>query len=49
VAALRSQAKDVDLSEKSQGGKPPATQTGRPVTTRDVTEQLASAFSTPAE
>ena len=49
VAALRSQAKDVDLSEKSQGGKPPAAQTGRPVTTRDVTEQLASAFSTPAE
>ncbi len=49
VAALRAQAKDVDLSERSQGGRPPSNREDGPVTTRDVTTQLASVYATPAE
>jgi predicted TIM-barrel fold metal-dependent hydrolase len=50
VAALRAESPDVDLSLRSQGGKPPAPGAKRPVTTRDVTMQLASAFTeVPAE
>jgi predicted TIM-barrel fold metal-dependent hydrolase len=48
VAALRAEARDVDLSLRSQGGKPPREDAG-PITTRDVTQQLMSAFTTPAE
>jgi hypothetical protein len=44
VSALRAESPDVDLELRSQGGKPP-TDNVRPVTTRDVTRQLASAFS----
>ncbi len=47
--ALRAEAGDVDLSPISSGGKPPTTEAGRPVTTRDVARQLASAFVIPAE
>jgi predicted TIM-barrel fold metal-dependent hydrolase len=49
AAALRAESPDVDLSLRSQGGKPPSEETNRPVTTQDVTSQLATAFSTPAE
>ncbi len=45
AAALRAESPDVDLSLRSHGGKPPSDQEGRPVTTRDVTMQLASAFT----
>ena len=48
AGALRAEAKDVDLSPISGGGKPP-THEKRPVTTRDVTQQLASAFVGPPE
>jgi hypothetical protein len=44
VSALRAESPDVDLGLRSQGGKPP-TEEVRPVTTRDVTMQLASAFT----
>ena len=45
AGALRAQAKDVDLSPlKTGGGTPPSVEPGRPVTTADVTKQLASAF-----
>ena len=49
VAALRAQARDVDLSLIRGGGKPPSDGAGAFVTTRDVTTQLATAFATPAE
>ncbi len=49
VGALRAEAKDVDLSVKSQGGKPPSEDRGRPVNVHDVTMQLMSAFAPPAE
>ncbi len=50
VGALRAQSPDVDVAEKSiGGGKPPAFDPSKPVTTADVTQQLMSAFSTPAE
>jgi predicted TIM-barrel fold metal-dependent hydrolase len=49
AGALRAEAKGVDLSLKSQGGRPPQEQKGRYVSTQDVTTQLASAFATPAE
>jgi predicted TIM-barrel fold metal-dependent hydrolase len=49
VAALRAESPDVDLSLKSQGGKPPSEDDARPVSTQDVTTQLATAFMTPAE
>ena len=45
AAALRAESPDVDLTLKGGGGKPPSETAGRPVTTRDVTAQLASAFS----
>jgi predicted TIM-barrel fold metal-dependent hydrolase len=50
VGALRAQSPDVDLSVKSiRGGKPPSFEPGKPVTTADVTQQLMTAFQTPAE
>ena len=49
VAALRAQARDVDLSLHSGGGKPPSQQAGPFVTTKDVTTQLATVYATPAE
>jgi predicted TIM-barrel fold metal-dependent hydrolase len=45
VAALRAESPDVDLAPRSHGGKPPSESAGRPVTTRDVVAQLASAFT----
>jgi len=44
VAALRAESPDVDTSVQSQGGKPPATDTG-PVTTADIVNQLAAVFT----
>ena len=49
AAALRAESPDVDLSLKSHGGKPPSDDDTRFVSTKDITTQLASAFSTPAE
>ncbi len=49
AAALRAESPDVDLSLKSQGGKPPSEGDGPFITTQDVTSQLATAFATPAE
>ena len=48
VAALRAESPDVDLSIKSQGGKPPPTEK-RPVTTADVMQQLASVYASVPE
>ena len=39
----------VDLRLRSHGGKPPSDDPTRPVTSRDVTMQLATAFASPAE
>jgi predicted TIM-barrel fold metal-dependent hydrolase len=47
VAALRREATEVDLSLRSHGGKPPTQRPSGPVTTREVTEQLMSAFRSP--
>jgi predicted TIM-barrel fold metal-dependent hydrolase len=49
VEALRADARGVDLSLKSHGGKPPTADKGRPVTSRDVIDQLATAFASPTE
>jgi len=49
AGALRAESPNVDLSLRSQGGKPPSEEKGRFVSTKDVTTQLATAFSTPAE
>jgi len=51
AAALRAEARDVDLSMKSvRGSKPPTDgEALRPVTTADVLKQLAGAFATPVE
>ncbi len=49
VAALRAEATGVDLRLRSHGGKPPSEDPTRPVTSRDVTMQLATAFASPAE
>ncbi len=49
AAALRAESPDVDLALRSAGGKPPSQEDDRPVTTRDVTTQLATVFATPAE
>lgn len=48
AGALRAESPDVDLSLRSQGGKPP-TEKSRPVTTQDVLRQLASVYSTMPE
>jgi predicted TIM-barrel fold metal-dependent hydrolase len=46
AAALRAESPDVDVTPRRQaGGKPPVAGERRPVTTRDITEQLASAYS----
>jgi predicted TIM-barrel fold metal-dependent hydrolase len=47
VAALRAEAKDVDLSLKSAGGAPPAPEDAPFVTIGHIMKQLASAFATP--
>ena len=49
VGALRAQARDVDVSVSSKGGKAPSADRTKPVTSQDVVRQLASAFATPAE
>jgi predicted TIM-barrel fold metal-dependent hydrolase len=49
VAALRAEARDVDLSLRSQAGKPPSDDPGRPITSQDIVAQLASAFTQAAE
>ncbi len=49
VGALRAQARDVDLRLRSHGGKRPSDDPTRPVTSRDIANQLASAFTAPAE
>ncbi len=49
VSALRAESPDVDLSVKSQGGKPPISGEVRPVTTQDVLSQLASVYSSVPE
>ncbi len=43
AAALRAESPDVDVSVRSQGGKPAATGAG-PVTTGDIVRQLAEVF-----
>ena len=48
VGALRAEATDVDLSLKSHGGNSPVDEP-RPVTARDITQQLAQLYATPAE
>jgi predicted TIM-barrel fold metal-dependent hydrolase len=48
VAALRAESPDVDLSVRSQGGKPP-TEERRPVTTADILRQLSSVYSSVPE
>ena len=47
--ALRAESPDVDLSVKSQGGRPPIEGEARPVTTQDVLAQLATVYSTQPE
>ena len=49
VAALRAESPNVDLSVKSQGGKPPVVGEVRPVTTADILQQLASVYATVPE
>ena len=49
AGALRAESPGVDMRLKSQGGRPPSEEKGRFVSTKDVTTQLATAFSTPAE
>jgi len=49
VGALRDQARDVDLSVSSKGGKPPSANREKPVTSQDVVRQLASAFASAVE
>ena len=49
VGALRAQARDVDLSVSSKGGKPPSANPAKPITSQDVVRQLASAFASPVE
>ncbi len=44
VGALRAEAKDVDLTVRSKGGKPPTTEK-RPVTTQDILQQLATVYA----
>ena len=43
VAALREESPDVDLTSHTAGGTPPR-QDDLPVTSQDITTQLASAF-----
>jgi len=49
AGALRAESPDVDLSVKSQGGRPPIEGEARPVTTQDVLAQLATVYSTQPE
>jgi predicted TIM-barrel fold metal-dependent hydrolase len=47
AGALRAEAADVDLSLKSQGGRPPSEEKGRWVTSADILRQLATAIVEP--
>ncbi len=49
VGALRALARDVDLSITSKGGRSPSADRAKPVTSVDVTRQLASALASPLE
>jgi len=49
VGALRAQARDVDLSVSSKGGKPPSADRAKLVTSQDIVRQLATAFASPTE
>lgn len=49
AAALRAESPDVDLELHSTGGKPPREGGEGVITTRDITSQLASAFTSPFE
>jgi len=49
AGALRAEAKHVDLSLRSAGGKPAAPKDAPFVTIGHVVQQLASAFATPFE
>lgn len=46
ASALRAESPDVDLAPKAiQGGKPPTHEIGRPVTSKDIVDQLTSVYS----
>ena len=49
AAALRAESPDVDLTPFSTGGKPPTLKKDGFITTKEITEQLATAFQTPVE
>jgi len=49
VSALRAESPDVDLTPKSSGGKPPREEGQGVIPTKDITTQLATAFSSPFE
>jgi predicted TIM-barrel fold metal-dependent hydrolase len=48
VGALRAESPDVDLSVRSQGGRPP-TMEARPVTTADILQQLSTVYASVPE
>jgi len=45
VAALRAESPEVDLTPRSHGGKPPTEDESKPITSADITRQLAAAFA----
>ena len=47
VAALRAESPDVDMTLIDAGGTPPSEDAARPVTSADITQQLAHAFEAP--
>jgi hypothetical protein len=50
AAALRAESPDVDVTPKQlRGGKPPTAELGRPVTSGDILQQLASVYATTPE
>lgn len=50
AAALRAESPDVDVMPKHlRGGKPPTAELGRPVTSGDILQQLASVYATTPE
>ena len=48
VAGLRAESPDVDMTLISAGGTPPSEDQARPVTSLDITQQLAHAFEAPS-
>ena len=48
VAGLRAESPDVDMTLISAGGTPPSGDEVRPVTSLDITQQLAHAFEAPS-